>query len=428
MDESGLISPGAFRPAPLQLDGIVSGRDALSAKKGGQPRPTEAQLASKTPVLVVLLALAALLWVLPTLGTCEQDAFECACGQCAFGALVGKWVLGGTSALTLLVVLVFYGQLSAMRSGEDCWWMQLAGQGGSTQIVRAALMLTDSGPARAAAGNSMMQRVALYKSGQMRSDRAEGQTTIFVGSSTIAYWNNLEQEFAPMPVLNAAFAGSSTSQVNAHFSRLVKRNNPSVIVYYCGTNDLLAGLPAVACLSGFVEFVRLCRESAETRMCPIIYLGINTTPLHLLYGEGRRTAIYAANELVHKYVKSQDTTPGGTVGPQLLPQELAPGDVEAQPANPLFEMEGENKKSVRQDGMASWHAGMVAGAVMQAASMPEPQPAASHLAQKKTVAFQSADSGSLGLSPPPTTQPTTAPLFFVDVDSAAFSNNPDMCK
>ena len=52
------------------------------------------------------------------------------------------------------------------------------------------------------------------------------------------------------------------------------------------------GLPAVVCFEGFKEFVRLCRENGETRMCPIIYLGINTTPLHRLYGGTRCEAIH----------------------------------------------------------------------------------------------------------------------------------------
>ena len=167
-------------------------------------------------------------------------------------------------------------------------------------------------------------------------------------------------------------------------------------------------------------------------MCPIIYVGVNTTPLHRLYGETRRTTIYAANELVHKYVKSQDTTPGGTVGPQVSPEVLAAGagslDLEQQPpANALFEMEGDGKFALRQDGMASWHAGMIAGAIMQAESMPAPEPAASHLAhtpapaQPRVTPNSAAESGSLGLSPPTTTVPTRGPLFFVDLDAAAFS-------
>ena len=476
MDSSGLTE--SLRPAPLQLDGIVSGRDALSAKKGAQSGSSgsssssgaDTAYESTTPPLASLCLGALLLWLMPTIYQAVASATE-SCLLCDIVAQVGIYMLQAVGVLGLLVAVLMHGWLRTLRTGEDCWWLRLCGQSASMQILRVLLWLVDNGPARAGPSNSWMNRAALAKSGEMRADRVEADRIVFVGSSTFTYWNQLAEDWAPLPTLNAAFGGSSTAQVNAHFSRLVKRNRPAVIVYYCGTNNLLAGLPAVSCVDGFKQFVALCREHAETRMCPIVYVGIITTPFHSMFGEVRKAAIFSANELVHKYVKSQDTTPGGTLGPLLPPEALAgvlpapaPAAAEGAPLFPEVEAplgaaaaatgaaaaaaaasSGGGGGGERQDGMATWHAGMVAGAMAVAESMPAPEPmpdsaaaagagaeAGAGAGLTLTIKNPSADSAAgggaaaavrSGLSPPTTTQPTRGPLFFVDVDSASFSSD-----
>lgn len=454
MDGAGLQE--SLRPAPLKLDGIISGRDALSAKKAVATSSKAAAAAapavdSKTPPLLAMLLGGLLLWLLPlAYGSLVSSS---PCFTCVVISQVGAYFNVALLVLGLIIALLLYGWKRTLDTGVDCCWMQLCGQDANMQILRAVLWLVDEGPGRAAPSNKQMNRAALARSSEMRVERVEPGRIVFAGSSTFSYWNQMAEDWAPLPTLNVAFGGSSTAQVNAHFGRLVKRQSPAVIVYYCGTNDLLAGLPAVACLEGFKHFVALCRAHPETRMCPIVYLGINTTPLHRLYGEVRRTAIFSANQLVHKFVKSEDTTPGGTSGPAVPPEVLAKilpsadaaaGAAATEGADdglahaPLFpEVEaplgsGTSSSTERQDGMATWHAGMVAGAMAVAESLPAPELGGSAGAESVTIdnpaLHESVERAGPngGQQPPVTSQSAHGPLFFVDLDAADWSDDMSM--
>lgn len=443
MDGSGLTE--SLRPAPLQLDGIISGRDALSARKTASAVAAPSSGRSKTPPLLAMGSCALLLWLVPL-----AYSRATACSLCEVVAQVGSYGCTSVGVLGFAVAVLLHGWLRTLQRGEDCWWMRLCGQRGSMRALRGVLWLVDTGPGRAAPTDKRMTRAALARSGEMRQERADTGQIVFAGSSTFTYWNRMAEDWAPLPTLNVAFGGSSTAQVNAHFGRLIRRSSPAVIVYCCGSNDVLAGLTAVACLEGFKQFVALCREHAETRMCPIVYLGISTTPFHCTYGEERKAAIFSANELVHKYVKSEDTTPGGTIGPMLPPEVLAEvlptgaaasdGSGAGAADSPFPEVEiPRGAGAGRQDGMSTWHAGMVAGAMAVAASMPAPAPAAGPevvaaegagntlITQNPTAEEQVGRSvAASGLTPPVRPQPTRGPLFFVDLDAASWTSDRSM--
>jgi lysophospholipase L1-like esterase len=83
---------------------------------------------------------------------------------------------------------------------------------------------------------------------------------LFVGSSTFRGWSSLEQDFAPLPVLNRGFGGSTMKGLLHFFDRIVLPYRPRLIVVYEGDNDL-AGEKAKAedflaqCMT-FIERVR----------------------------------------------------------------------------------------------------------------------------------------------------------------------------
>ena len=89
--------------------------------------------------------------------------------------------------------------------------------------------------------------------------------------------------------------------------------------------------------------------------------------------------------------------------------------------------------------MSTWHAGMVAGAMAVAASMPAPAPAAGPevvaaegagntlITQNPTAEEQVGRSvAASGLTPPVRPQPTRGPLFFVDLDAASWTSDRSM--
>jgi hypothetical protein len=117
--------------------------------------------------------------------------------------------------------------------------------------------------------NAAMQRGAAT----LGDTRRTGEAVLFVGGSAFAYWTQLERDWAPLPVVNAAFWGS-TAQLNAHFERLVTPCMPAVIVYCGGAEELGGGCSAQHVLEGFQGFVRMARASNECRHTPIVFLSM----------------------------------------------------------------------------------------------------------------------------------------------------------
>jgi lysophospholipase L1-like esterase len=64
---------------------------------------------------------------------------------------------------------------------------------------------------------------------------------LFTGSSIFRFWTYLERDMSPLPVLNRAFGGARTWEVLHYMDRIVLPYNPSIIMYYCGSNDINYG-------------------------------------------------------------------------------------------------------------------------------------------------------------------------------------------
>ena len=65
-------------------------------------------------------------------------------------------------------------------------------------------------------------------------------TILFIGSSSIVYWNNLKKDMLPYEVINRGFGGAHIAHINNHFEEIVIPYEPKGIVFYCGSNDLAA--------------------------------------------------------------------------------------------------------------------------------------------------------------------------------------------
>lgn len=70
-------------------------------------------------------------------------------------------------------------------------------------------------------------------------DKLRGQT-VFYGSSSIRLWKTLKQDFAPLPVINHGFGGSTFPEMTYYAERLLVPYHPEKIVLYC-ENDMFAG-------------------------------------------------------------------------------------------------------------------------------------------------------------------------------------------
>jgi lysophospholipase L1-like esterase len=59
-----------------------------------------------------------------------------------------------------------------------------------------------------------------------------------VGSSIFKRWTTAATDFAPLPIINRAFGGSRTIDQLVFFEQIVPSSKASLVVWYCGSNDI----------------------------------------------------------------------------------------------------------------------------------------------------------------------------------------------
>ena len=66
------------------------------------------------------------------------------------------------------------------------------------------------------------------------------ETIVFTGSSSIRFWEDLQERFPENQVLNAGFGGSQASDLLYHLNDLVLRYKPKKVFVYEGDNDIFS--------------------------------------------------------------------------------------------------------------------------------------------------------------------------------------------
>ncbi len=98
---------------------------------------------------------------------------------------------------------------------------------------------------------------------------------LFTGSSSIRFWDSLEEDMEPLEILNRGFGGAQISHVIYHFEDIVKPYNPKAIVFFCGTNDLTALKTPEETLKDFKKFLNLVKN--ELGNIKVYVIGIKPT-------------------------------------------------------------------------------------------------------------------------------------------------------
>ena len=145
---------------------------------------------------------------------------------------------------------------------------------------------------------------------------------LFVGSSSIRVWPDLESDFPEVSVLRRGFGGSTLDQVDHYAPRIVLPYCPRLIVLYAGDNDIAEGRTPEQILEDFKEFVRLVRgPMPETR---IIFVAIKPSTARVTLLEKMRVA----NGLVRRYIGSDPSlTYVDVFTPMLGPAGLPRGEL-----------------------------------------------------------------------------------------------------
>ncbi|MEE7546479.1 hypothetical protein HF319_05010 [Xanthomonas sp. Kuri4-1] len=99
---------------------------------------------------------------------------------------------------------------------------------------------------------------------------------VFVGSSSIRFWESLASDFPGKPVINRGFGGSELRDSTWYADRIVVPYAPRLVVLYAGDNDLNSGRTPAQVRDDFVAFVqRVRRDLPDAR---IAYLSIKPSP------------------------------------------------------------------------------------------------------------------------------------------------------
>jgi len=85
------------------------------------------------------------------------------------------------------------------------------------------------------------------------------QGVVFYGSSSIALWNTLAQDFPVYTTLNRGFGGSTLLQCFQQFKRIVHPLEPSIFIIYAGENDIADGQAPITVQSIFRQFISTVR-------------------------------------------------------------------------------------------------------------------------------------------------------------------------
>ncbi len=64
---------------------------------------------------------------------------------------------------------------------------------------------------------------------------------LFVGSSSFAFWRNLQHDFPKHTVINRGFGGSGLPHVIDYADEIIYPYKPKQVVIYCGENDFYQG-------------------------------------------------------------------------------------------------------------------------------------------------------------------------------------------
>jgi lysophospholipase L1-like esterase len=162
---------------------------------------------------------------------------------------------------------------------------------------------------------------------------------LFVGSSSIRLWNDLENQFKDLPVvIKRGFGGSQLADCVKNLSRLVLRYQPRMVLVYAGDNDLAAGSSPNDVLHRFTAFVDGVHATLPATR--IAYISIKPSPARAVLLPEIRTA----NALIRDYAERETNIDYIDVFTPML-------DADGRPRRELFR---DDALHLNADGYALW--------------------------------------------------------------------------
>lgn len=126
---------------------------------------------------------------------------------------------------------------------------------------------------------------------------------LFIGSSSIRLWENLERDMAPLPVIKRGFGGSKIRDAAVYSNRIVTNYKPKIVILFSGTNDLAGNeldKKPTDILNGFMTFVTKVRQDLPDVL--IYNISITPTPARI----NMLAEVQATNALIKNYCESEE--------------------------------------------------------------------------------------------------------------------------
>ncbi|WP_299286795.1 SGNH/GDSL hydrolase family protein [uncultured Mucilaginibacter sp.] len=126
---------------------------------------------------------------------------------------------------------------------------------------------------------------------------------VFIGSSSLRKWTDLEKTFAAYQAINRGFGGSTLTDAIFYVNNLVDPYQPRQIVIYSGENDIAEGnVSAETILNRFKTLFTLIRQKLP--LVPVAFISIKPSPSRAKF----RQTIIESNQLIKKYLHGQPKT------------------------------------------------------------------------------------------------------------------------
>jgi len=199
-----------------------------------------------------------------------------------------------------------------------------------------------SSPAQQAAESAAADRweeiLAAFAAADLKNTPEPG-SVLFVGSSSIRLWDNLEEQFEGARVLKRGFGGSRLTDCVKHLDRLVIKYRPRLVMLYAGDNDLAEGGSPEEVLTRVQAFAQgVHRRLPDTR---IMFISIKPSPARRALIDKAR----AANDLVRAYANEHPLVDYVDVFTPML----------AADGSPRAELFRTDALHLNDQGYALWH-------------------------------------------------------------------------
>ena len=176
---------------------------------------------------------------------------------------------------------------------------------------------------------------------QLKDQPAVDGAILFIGSSSIRFWDTIASDMQPFDVVQRGFGGAKFGDVVHYADRLLEiAATPAAVAVFVGTNDIHPGAvkePRVL-LESYQQFIAIAR--AKYPRLPVYYIAITPSVMRWdVWGIAQQT-----NALIAEYSASDDQLFVIDTGPGLL-------GADGKPNSDLYRFDGLH---LNKSGYAEW--------------------------------------------------------------------------